>query len=203
MDLDQAFFLGIALVGALFLLVSFIIGEVGEFFDDVGDFVGEHIPDIGAGGDSGAGVGESSLEAGDEGPSPLSLRSLMAFMTAYGASGLITSSYDWSTLASSLFAIVPGTAMAFVAYQVMRLLYSQQASSVVEIGELNGRTGVVEVGIPASGVGKVTISTHNGSGSFIARGEGGAAIGPGEQVVVKGSLGSELVVSRIATPERG
>jgi membrane protein implicated in regulation of membrane protease activity len=203
MDLDQAFFLGIALVGALFLLVSFIIGEVGEFFDDVGDFVGEHVPDIGAGGDAGAGVGETSMEGGDEGPSPLSLRSLMAFMTAYGASGLITSSYDWSTLASSLFAILPGMTMAFAAYQVMRLLYGQQASSVVEIGQLNGRTGVVDVAIPAAGVGKVTISTHNGSGTFIARSEGGAEIGPGEQVIVKGSLGSELVVSKLEAPERG
>lgn len=195
MDLDQAFFLAIALVGALFLLVSFIIGEVGEFFDDVGDFLGEQLPDIGA--DGGAGIGEHTLETGEEGPSPLSLRSLMAFMTAYGASGLITSSYGWSTLASSLFGIIPGFAMAFAAYQVMRMLYAQQASSVLEIGELNGRMGVVDVAIPAAGVGKVTVSTHNGSSSFIARSEGGIAIATGEKVVVTGSLGSELVVSRV------
>jgi hypothetical protein len=93
--------------------------------------------------------------------------------------------------------------MAFAAYQVMRLLYGQQASSVLEIGQLGGHTGVVDVTIPASGVGKVTISTHSGSGTFIARSENGAEIGPGEQVVVKGSLGSELVVSRIEAPERG
>ncbi|HET9476019.1 MAG TPA: hypothetical protein VFP63_00880 [Dehalococcoidia bacterium] len=199
MDLDQAFFLAIALVGALFLLVSFIIGEVGEFFDDVGDFLGEQLPDIGADDGGGAGLGEQTLETGEAGPSPLSLRSLMAFMTAYGASGMITSSYGWSTLASSLFGIIPGVVMAFAAYQVMRMLYAQQASSVVEIGELNGRMGMVDVAIPPAGVGKVTVSTHNGSSSFIARSEGGIAIAAGEKVVVTGSLGSELVVSRVVS----
>lgn len=198
MSLDQAFFLGIALVGALFLFVSFILGEIGDFFDDVGDFIGDHIPDFGgAEGDVGGEVAGDAGggEAGDA-PSPFSLRSLMAFMTAYGASGLITSAYGWSTLASSLFALIPGSVMTVVAYQGMKMLYSQQATSVVQVGGLVGKNAVVDVAIPPVGVGRVTVNTNDGYSSFIARSEGDQAIPAGERVVVTGNLGSELVVSK-------
>ena len=192
MGVDQAFFLGIALVGALFLFVSFIIGEVGDFFDDVGDVIGDQLSDVG--------IGEADAAHADigdaEGPSPFSLRNLMAFLTAYGASGLITSTYGWSTLASSLFGLLPGTVIAFVAYQLMNALYRQQASSVVEVSNLTGAAGVVDISIPAGGVGRVTVSTNTGTSSFIARSRDGVAIGPGERVVVSGNLGSELIVTK-------
>lgn len=195
MSLDQAFFLGIALVGALFLFVSFILGEIGDFFDGVGDFIGDHIPDFGgAEGEVDVG-GDTGGDAGDA-PSPFSLRSLMAFMTAYGASGLITSAYGWSTLASSLFALLPGGVMTVVAYQGMKMLYSQQATSVVQVGGLVGKNAVVDVAIPPVGVGRVTVNTNDGYSSFIARSEGDQAIPAGERVVVTGNLGSELVVSK-------
>jgi membrane protein implicated in regulation of membrane protease activity len=202
MSLDQAFFLVIALVGALFLFISFILGSVGDFFDDFGGAIGEHVDIPGLdGGADGAADG-----AGDEGPSPLSLRNLMAFLTAYGASGLITSSYGWSTLASSLFAVIPGLALAFVAFKFMQMLYGQQSSSVVEVSGLVGRVGLVDLAIPAAGLGRVTVSTGSGQSTFIARSEGGAAISQGERVVVKAALGSDLIVapalSPAETPER-
>lgn len=192
MSLDQAFFLAIALAGALFLFVSFIVGEVGDFFDNVGDAVGDQLAEIGIGEADAAheGIGET------EGPSPLSLRNVMAFLTAYGASGLITSVYGWSTLASSLFAVIPGAVIAFVAYQLMSALYRQQASSVVEVGNLLGSSGVVEISIPAGGVGRVTVSTHTGTSSFIARSRDGGTISTGSKVVVAGNLGSELIVTK-------
>lgn len=194
MGIDQAFFLGIALVGALFLFVSFIIGEVGDFFDDVGDVVGDQLAEIGIGE---ADTAAEGVGAGDtEGPSPFSLRNLMAFLTAYGASGLITSSYGWSTLASSLFALVPGTVIAFVAYQLMGALYRQQASSVVEVSNLLGSSGIVDVAIPPGGVGRVSVYTHTGTSSFLARSRDGLAIAMGERIQVAGNLGSELIVAK-------
>jgi membrane protein implicated in regulation of membrane protease activity len=196
MALDQAFFLAIALFGALFLFISFIVGEVGDLFDSVGDFIGEQVD---FGGDGGEGV-----HAGDaEGPSPLSLRNLMAFMTAYGASGLITSASGWSTTASSLFAVIPGVLMGFVAYKFMSLLYGQQSSSVVEMSGLVGRQGILDLGIPSSGLGRVTVNTGTGQSTFIARSEGGAAIPTGEVVVIKGSLGSDLIVAKATESARG
>ena len=91
MSLDQAFFLGIALVGALFLLISFLIGEIGDFADDVGDAIGDQLGELGIGDGADAGAADHGAgEAGDA-PSPFSLRTIMAFLTAYGASGLITS----------------------------------------------------------------------------------------------------------------
>ncbi|HXH21747.1 MAG TPA: NfeD family protein [Dehalococcoidia bacterium] len=196
MSVDQAFFLAIALFGALFLFVSFVLGSVGDFFDSVGDSIGEQLDFGGGDGDATA---SAEAGAGDEGPSPLSLRNLMAFMTAYGASGMITSSYGWSTLASSLFALLPGFSLAFVAYKFLQLLYGQQSNSVTEVGSLIGRTGVVEVSIPPSGLGRVTVGAAGGANTFIARAEGGAHIPAGERVVIRAVLGSDLVVAR--TPE--
>ena len=195
MSLDQAFFLAIALFGALFLLVSFVLGTVGDFFDSVGDAIGDQIDFGGADGDAGDGAADGG-GGGEEGPSPLSLRNLMAFMTAYGASGLITSSYGWATLASSLFALLPGTGLAFVAFKFMQALYGQQSSSVMEVASLVGRTGVIEISIPQSGLGRVTVSTAGGTGTFIARSEGGQPISSGERVLIKGTLGSDLIVTK-------
>ena len=189
MDTDQIFFLFIALFGVGFLLLSFIMGEIGEAFDSVGDFIGDNV-DLPGGADVGGGHGDA------DGPSPLSLRNLMAFLTAFGASGLITSAYGWDTLQSSLFAVVPGIAMAFVAYRFMKTLYGQEASSVLQVSSLVGRTGVVEVGVPQSGLGRVLMSTVGGRSSFIARSEDGSPIASGESVVVKSTLGTDLVVSR-------
>jgi membrane protein implicated in regulation of membrane protease activity len=194
MSVDQAFFLAIALFGALFLVISFVLGAVGDFFDSVGESIGDQLDLGGDAGDSGADA------AGEEGPSPLSLRNLMAFMTAYGASGLITSSYGWSTLASSLFGLLPGLALAFVAYKFMQVLYGQQSNSVTEVGSLVGRTGFVEVAIPQSGLGRVTVGTPGGVNTFIARSDGGSPIPSGERVVIKAVLGTDLVVTRAPEP---
>jgi membrane protein implicated in regulation of membrane protease activity len=193
MDTDQLFFLFIALFGAGFLFLSFILGELGDAFDSVGDFFG------GIDGVDGADFDTGGVEHGADGPSPLSLRNLMAFLTAFGASGLITSGYGWGTLESSLFAIVPGLVLAYVAYKFMRALYGQESSSVVEVRSLVGSTGVVEVGLPPGGVGRVMLSTTGGGrSSFLARSEDGTPISTGESVVVKSTLGSDLVVSRAA-----
>jgi membrane protein implicated in regulation of membrane protease activity len=191
MATEQLFFLVVAIFGAGFLFVSFILGEVGDFFDGVGDMVGDHL-DIG-GGDGGAELGGD----GSEGPSPLSLRNLMAFLTAYGASGLITSSYGWGTLSSSLFAVVPGLILAFIAYKFMSALYGQQSSSVVEVASLVGRTGMVEVSVPQGGLGRISVSTASGRSSFIARSEDGVPIGAGDSVIIKATVGGDLIVARV------
>ena len=190
MATEQVFFLVIALFGAGFLMVSFILGEVGDFFDGVGDMVGDHID---FGGDGHAEIGGD----GAEGPSPLSLRNLMAFLTAYGASGLITSSYGWGTLSSSLFSVIPGLILAFIAYKFMSALYSQQSSSVVEVAALVGRVGLVEVSLPPGGLGRIAVNTASGRSSFLARSEDGVAIGAGDSVVIKATVGGDLIVAKV------
>lgn len=195
MNLDQAIFLAVALFGALFLFISFVLGAVGDFMDDIGGAIGDQL-DFGGDMEAGDAGDAASDGTGDEGPSPLSLRNLMAFLTAYGASGLITSAYGWSTLASSLFGLLPGLALAFIAFKFMQALYGQQSSSVLEVASLVGRTGVIDLAIPQSGLGRVTVNTASGQSTFIARSEGGAPIPTGERVVIKGSLGSDLIVSQ-------
>jgi hypothetical protein len=195
MHFDQAFFLAIALFGALFLLVSFVIGEVGDAFDSAGDFIGGHL-------DIGGDTMEGGLDGHADSPSPFSLRNLMAFLTAYGASGLITSASGWSTLASSLFAIIPGFLMGAVAYKVMQTLYGQQSSSVVEVAGLVGRRGYIDLTIPASGVGRVTVNTGTGQSTFLARSSAGDVIPTGTAVIIRATIGGDLVVDRLVDGEK-
>ena len=121
----------------------------------------------------------------------------MAFLTAYGASGLITSAYGWDTLASSLFAVIPGLGLAFAAYKVMSALYGQQSSSVVEVAGLVGRTAVVEVSLPRGGLGRISVNTDSGRGSFLARAEDGAPIHSGDSVIIKATVGGDLIVAKV------
>lgn len=187
MNLDQLFFLSIALFGALFLFISFLIGEIGDAFDSFGDMAAGHL---------GIGDGGGGLDMGDDGPSPLSLRNLMAFMTAYGASGMITSAFGWSTVASSFFAILPGLVIGAIAWKSISVLYGQQASSVVEVSSLVGRRGIVDLGIPIAGMGRITVNTGTGQSTFLARSENSQPIATGEIIIITGVLGSDLIVAR-------
>ena len=51
-----------------------------------------------------------------------------------------------------------GVVMAALVYQFARLLYSQQASSELRMASLVGKIAEVSVGIPAGGVGQVTLT---------------------------------------------
>jgi hypothetical protein len=78
----------------------------------------------------------------------------------------------------------------------MSMLYGQQSSSVVEMDSLVGRTGIIDLAIPSAGLGRVTVNTGLGQNTFLARSEGGTAIATGERVIVRGSLGSDLIVAK-------
>ena len=122
----------------------------------------------------------------------------MAFLTAFGASGLITSAYGWYTLQSSLFALFPASRWASSPTASCRTLYGQEASSVLEVSSLVGRTGVIEVGVPQSGRGRVLMSTVGGPQQLYRPLRDGHPSPSGESVVVKSTLGTDLVVARTA-----
>jgi hypothetical protein len=169
-------FLGIAGIGFLFLVVTLVFGEVFEHFDG-------HDAD---GGDS-----------GHDGPSFFSPRVIAVFMTAFGATGAISTHYGFGTAASSLGGFLSGGFFGTLIYYFAKFLFGQQASTSVANQDMVGRPGRVVVAIPAGGVGQVRLQVGEELVDKIAKSQSGDGIGPNLPVVVESVLG-EVVVVRLA-----
>ncbi len=180
----------IGAIGLLFLLVMLFVGEI---------FGGDH--DVHVEGDAGGhGVGE---HAEGPGPSIFSARVMASFLTAFGGGGVIARYYHLSHPAASGIGVVSGIALAAVVYQFARLLYSQQASSEVRMADLIGRTAEVTVGIPAGGVGQITLTYAGERTTQIARSADGGAIPLGAEVTITTLRGDSIVVARGGSPAPG
>ena len=168
-------YVGIALVGFVFLLVMLFVGEL---FGGDHDLVGHDV-------------------AGDfGGPSVFSSRIMAAFVTAFGVGGVVARYYDLSHPAASGVGIASGAVMAGIVYQFAKILYSQQASSELQMTRLVGRTAEVSVAIPAQGVGQISLSISGERTEHLARSKDGQALPRGSEVTITELRGDSVVVTR-------
>jgi membrane protein implicated in regulation of membrane protease activity len=175
-------------VGFLLLAIMLVAGDV---------FGGDH--DIAGGHD----LAGDHIESGHGGPGIFSVRIMAAFLTAFGVGGIIGRYYEFSHPASSGVGVLCGFAMATLVYQFARLLHSQEASSEIRMTSLVGRTAEVTVGIPAGGVGQVTLTVGGERSEHIARAAAAQPLARGTEVVVTGLRGDGLVVAPPKRPEDG
>jgi membrane protein implicated in regulation of membrane protease activity len=167
----------IAAVGFLFLIIMLFIGDLfGSDHDLVGHEVGH---DFG-------------------GPSVFSSRIMAAFITAFGVGGVVARYYDLSHPAASGVGIAAGAVMAGLVYQFAKILYSQQASSELQMTRLVGRTAEVSVAIPANGVGQISLSVAGERTEHLARSENGLAVSRGTEVKVTALRGDSVVVTQVS-----
>jgi hypothetical protein len=167
-------FLAIGAVGLLFLLVSFVFGEVfGQL-----DF--DHDVDH---------------DLGDGGPGLFSLKVLSVFVTAFGGFGAIGLTQGLGLWLSSFLGLAGGVVLAGVVYFFARLLYAQQASSLVSADDLIGCRAEVVVGIPAGGFGQVRCLVGESRVDKIARSRDGGAIPQQAAVMIEEVAGESVVVS--------
>lgn len=171
-------FLGIAGVGFLFLLISLVFGEVFDFF---GDFDHDWDHDLGHGG-----------------PGFFSSRVLSVFITAFGGIGAIAVSRGYTIFASSLMGFGGGVLLATPVYFFARFLFSQQASSMVQVADLVGRTAQVTVAIPAGNVGQIRCLLGNEVIEKTARSRDGSAIPFNALVRVEELIGESVIVSPVS-----
>lgn len=168
-------FLGIGAVGFLFLLASFLLGEVSHVFDFGHDV--DHDTDH------------------DDGPSFFNSRVISIFLTAFGGIGALTVSRGFGPVAGSMFGLAGGLAFGFAVYLFARFLYSQQASSLVNSADLVGLRGKVIVAIPEGGSGQVRCVVGESMVEKIARSVDGSAIQHDSTVLVESVSGESVMVS--------
>jgi hypothetical protein len=169
-------FLAIAAVGFIFLIVSFLFGELFGHAD-----VGAHGGDV----------------HGDlHGISFLNPRVLSVFVTAFGGFGAIAVHLGYRIEISSAIGLIGGLIFGGIIYLFARFLYGQQASSSFGVGELVGRTAQISVAIPAGGLGQVRCSLGENVVEKIARTVDGGAIPANASVTIESIVGETVLVRR-------
>jgi membrane protein implicated in regulation of membrane protease activity len=163
--------------GLIFLLVMLFVGDV---------FGGDHEVHVGDHGDIGH----------EAGPGIFSARIMASFLTAFGVGGIVARYYDLSHPAAAGCGVVAGVVMSGIVYQFAKILYSQQASSEVQMSRLVGKTAEVTIGIPQGGMGQVTLEYGGERTTQIARSTDGSAVPPGTEVVITALRGDSVIVER-------
>ena len=171
-------FLGIAAIGFLFLMVSFVFGEVFGHADLAGH--------------------DADVHGDVHGVSFFSTRVLSVFVTAFGGFGAIGIHLGYGIEIATAIGLVGGVIFGALIYLFASFLYSQQASSDIRVGDLVGRTAQVSVAIPAGGVGQVRCTLGESVVEKIARAEDGGSIPVHTSVTILSVPGETVIVRRVA-----
>jgi membrane protein implicated in regulation of membrane protease activity len=172
-------FLSIAAFGFVFLVISFVFGEIFDAFGFDHDF--DH---------------DGGLDHGGGGPSFFSPRVLSVFVTAFGGAGAVATYYGLSSLASSAVGFVSGIAFGTMILMFARFLYGQQATTEVKSTDVIGQVARVVVGIPKGGVGQVRCRVGDELIDKIARSDDGQPIPENVSVRVEQVLGEIVIVKK-------
>lgn len=174
-------FLAIGSLGFLFLLLSFVVGEVSDLF---GGIEIDHDHDL-----------AHDLDHGG-GPSVFSTRVLAMFVTAFGACGALATHYGVTPLPASGIGFVSGAFFGGLVYAFARFLHGQQAASQVKTAEFVGQSARVIVAIPAGGIGQVRCKIGEELADKIARTVDGSAVPENATVTITEVLGEIVLVQR-------
>jgi len=183
--LDCAYFLSFG-VGLLWAIVIVVSGGLGG---DV-DVPDADMPDFDVGDVDAFDVGSVEI-------SPISPITISAFITAFGAVGIISRqlfevsgpmSLLWSTLGGLLL-----SGAMFLFYS--RFLIGSQGSSEVRVSQLVGLTAEVVAPIPEDGIGEIAVIAQGSRVTYPARSSQGNAIKRGSLVVIDQMLGTQALVS--------
>ncbi len=116
------------------------------------------------------------------------------FIMGFGGGGAIAQ-YAWDEMIRSSFTgLGTGVVMGAFMYLIMRLMYGQQSTSLVETSSIVGRTGTVATAIGAHSVGQVVVVVGEQTFTYLARSSGDKEIAKGKIVKVIASSGSDIVV---------
>jgi membrane protein implicated in regulation of membrane protease activity len=169
-------FVGVTVAGFILLVGGSIFGHDHDVDHDHGGHI-----------DHDAGNAEPAV-------SMFSVKVIGSFIMGFGAGGAIAAYYGIGSLPASFIGLAVGFLMGLLMYWVMRLIYGQQATSVVNTSTAVGEIGTVTVPIGRNGTGEVALTLHGQHRSFLATSADTNAIPKGRQVTVVHTTGSQLVV---------
>ena len=214
------FYLSLLILGGGYIAVTFLVGELVDFGEDVGhaiegvsDSAAEALSSLGEtlegvlGGAEAADVdvgdidlpevGEIGLEHEVEGPSPFSLRTVAMFAVGFGAGGLIGKGLGFSDAVSQAPASGVALMTASGMWLFLRFLYGEQGSTSIQATDYLGLVGRVIIAIPEGKPGQVALVVKGQRMNVPARSEDGSPIRTHTEVEVLGMEGGMVVVKRL------
>jgi membrane protein implicated in regulation of membrane protease activity len=171
-------------VGFVFLLGSAVFGHL----------FGDHGHVEGSGGHAEAGADSSDAP----GISILSPIVMAAFVTAFGAFGLVFTQFEITKppLISAPLSFLAGAAVALALVSVLRkVMRAADSSSESRIATLIGHDATVITPIPASGVGEIAYVQAGTRYTAPAREEHGVPVASGYAVTITRIVGSQFYVT--------
>lgn len=162
-------------IGIILLIVTVILGEVMD------------VVDLG-------------LEFGDGGTSPLSGPVIGIGLTAFGATGMLTQTYDWPSFLSALTSGVSALSFGALGWWMLAIIHRQTGSTDQSMTSMRGRMGEVTTGISSNGIGEVLLTSSDSTRSVLARSKDGLPIAPGTVVRVVETYGGSVVVEPAFAP---
>ncbi len=174
----ETLFLAIFIFGALFTLVSALLGAVSGF--DHGFSLHGHAAH-GHGLHAHHGNGGGWLRS----LPLLNGSAIMGFLTWFGAAGyLLQKLSDWALPAVFLGALLGGSLGAYLVARYLGLVLKGERVMDPADYRLEGTVGQITIGIPAQGTGEVVFSKAGARRSEAARAVGGTPIPRGTEVVI-------------------
>lgn len=171
-------------VGLVFTLISAVAGHF---------FGGHDGGDVGTGGHAEAGFDHSGMP----GISFFSPTVLAAFVTSFGACGLILSKIKAteSVWVSAPLSAVIGMLIATAAFFLFNKMFqATQSSSESRVGSLVGQTASIITPIPENGVGEIAYVQGGSRYTAPARTEKGTAVAAGKPVRISRVVGTQFYV---------
>lgn len=177
----MTFFIIVGCVGFVLFIVSLFGG--GEH-----DFEHDGVPD----GDA------SSDGAGSSDGAPIfSFRTIVIFMTTFGAAGAIAKFTGLSIILSSVVGIVTGVSFGLFAWWLMNLAFKQQASSLVTGTDLIGKTAIVNIQIRDGNLGEIAVEVKGQRMSYHAKSKDGSDIKESSAVKILENRGVFVIVEPV------
>jgi len=163
-------------VGAGFVILSFVFGEIFGFF-------GGGSADCSAGGGSTAATECPSVGGGNSAVSPFMPKIIALFLTIFGGAGLLLGRTALQWFVVLPLAVLAGLCVAFVVFRFVVLpLHKRQNTSVRSTASFVGSSAVVVETIRQGGYGEITYSARGNSFSAPAKAESGEGIKRGTTV---------------------
>lgn len=167
------FFIALGVLGLLFFLGSLLVGGDHDFGHHDGS-VGDH--------------------DGGNGQSIISIFTISWFMVGFGGTGTLMRVNDFGMPVSTISALLVGACCLALAFCLMSMLHKQQADSTITLSKLMGTHGVVIMGIPPNGCGKIQCNVAGGTQEYIARSLKNKNLPENTQVKITGEAGGVCIV---------
>ena len=93
----------------------------------------------------------------DHSLSIFSFRTIMVFLTAFGAIGTMATYFGFGILWSSIGGVSAGIIFGFISWWMMNFAMKQQSNSLIDGNDLAGKSAIVHISIPINGIGEIAV----------------------------------------------